>query len=154
MRRSIFGILVGLTGLLHVWGCAAPRNYVTRVPKAQNDLFVCAQQQLLMQNYNIIDSSKDAGFIRASKQTTGGGAAFFLNIDLFDELNISISPSGDGGSQMRVNAVTAKEQHTGYNSGAGSRTQEEPSASVITSAETIIASCAGTNPAAALQTAP
>jgi hypothetical protein len=48
---------------------------------------------------------------------------------------------------MRVNAVTAKEQHTGYNLGAGSRTQEELSASVITSAETMIASCAATNPA-------
>jgi hypothetical protein len=154
MRRTLLGIAACLVGLLHVWGCAAPRNYVTRVPKEQSVLFVCAQQQLMMQNYNIIDSSKEAGFIRASKQTTGGGAKFFLNLTLFDELNIAIVQAPDGGSQMRVNAVTAREQASGFGAGAGSRTQEEPSPTVIRDAETIIESCAGTSAAGALQTGP
>ena len=150
MRRTLLGIGAGMIVLLQLIGCAGPRNYVARVPKEQSELFVCAPRQLIASNYNIVDSSKEAGFIRASKQTTGGGAQVFLNITLFDELNISIASAPDGSSQMRVNAVTSREQYSGANSGAGGRTQEQPSETVIKDAESIIETCTGQSASSSL----
>jgi hypothetical protein len=151
MNWSKWGCGLGMAVLLQLNGCAGPRNYVARVPKAQRDLFNCAQSWFRGSNYGVLESNKQAGFIWASKEALKDPRTqIFANVSRFDDLKVSINANSNGSHLMRVTAATFRGQSRGLRAGARDQTEERPSRSVILDAESIMSVCAGQTGASTL----
>ena len=128
-----FAVAAGLGVVL--LGCAtAPLSYTSSVPPGVPDAFDCAKQELAPMGYSVAFEDRDAGFIRAARQTPGAESvrAEVLTVLAFTD------PATEE-RKLRVTASRVREQIVA----GASPADLAPSNESIQEAEVILASCAG-----------
>jgi hypothetical protein len=148
MKRSI-----GIGAVILLIGCSvAPVSYYGVAPPGRDDAYECALAQLNIMGYTIEDGNKDAGFIRASKQTSGLGTQILTGSAYHDLLTATTftNPATDE-TNLRVVASRIADQDIGLLGGLSDDEPAEgmervaPSDSGKEDALALLANCGVTN---------
>jgi hypothetical protein len=143
-RLTAACIAMVVCSLLLASGCAStvqPVAYSHSTSKAPGEVFDCLSGMVNSLGYNIQNASKDAGFIKAEKKTNGLGTVLLANYNVFDAMTASIfKDPASNSTTLRLSAQSYKEHAMGW--GAGSRAITEPSATLKSDAQKIVATCA------------
>jgi hypothetical protein len=101
--------------ILTVGACStSPESFTIRTPSPSNDAFTCVQRKINELGFTVENADRDAGFLRASRQTSGLGTAILVNRKYHDQLTIAIFESGDGTTQtIRVTAAQGEQAAMG-----------------------------------------
>jgi hypothetical protein len=115
--------------------------YSQATSKSSGDVFDCVAGMVNSLGYNVQNASKDAGFIKAEKKTSGLGTVIMAGYNVFDAMTASVfKDPAKNTTTLRVSAQSDKERAMGW--GAGSRSITEPSAALKADAQKIVATCA------------
>jgi hypothetical protein len=124
-------------------GCSGghPISYFALTPQPSPDAYACALRKVNELGYTITNTSKDAGFLTADKQTTGTMHKILTNSEVHDQLTVSVFD--DAATQQRKVRVTAgtTEAKTGLLGGTSTSAQS-PSDSGIADANSVLSACA------------
>lgn len=140
MFRTAGALLIVFTFV----GCAStvqPMSYSHATGRAPAEVFDCVSGMVNSLSYNVQNASKDAGFLKAEKKTSGLGTVFAGGYNVFDVMNASVfKDPASGATTLRISAQSDKERAMGW--GAGSRSVTEPSANLKADAQKIVSTCA------------
>lgn len=137
MRKHVLLVPVALAWL----GCStAPESFLVQTPSPQNDAFSCVVRKVNALGFTVEGADRDAGFVRASKQTSGLGTALLTGKKYHDQLTVSIFDAGNGRNTIRVTAAQSNESALGL----GNLSKDEgnkPSPSGRAAARDVLTSC-------------
>lgn len=106
MRRFLPVVLLPLLG-----ACAtAPISYVAATPRPAPDAYTCVLAKVNELGYTITNTNKEAGFITATKQTSGLGTQLLTGSKYHDQLTISIFEDGTGARRIRATSGQTQER--------------------------------------------
>lgn len=92
-------------GSLLLAGCAtAPISFISTTPRAPDDAYTCSLRKLNELGYTVTNTSREAGFVTGTKQTSGLGTKLFTGSEYHDQLTISIFDEGSGARKIRATA--------------------------------------------------
>jgi hypothetical protein len=135
--------LVSTFSFLVLAGCSGghPISYFALTPQPSPDAYTCALRKVNELGYTITNTSKDAGFLTADKQTTGTMHKLLTNGEVHDQLTVSVFD--DAATQQRKVRVTAgtTEAKSGLLGGTSTSAQS-PSDSGIADANSVLSACA------------
>jgi hypothetical protein len=121
----------------------SPISYLANTPTPQDATYTCALRKVNELGYTVVNTDRQAGFINATKQTSGMAMAVLANAKYNDVLTVSIYDATDGDARtLRVTAGQTQERAMGFGAGAGSATGVAPSQSGIADAKSVLATCA------------
>ena len=101
---------IGVLALL-VAGCSiGPVSFQGPVPPTAPDAYACAVEQLNLLGYTIQAGDRSAGFVRASKQTSGFGTRLLAGKDYHDVLTVSVFENSTTGEAVLRVTVAQVEQ--------------------------------------------
>ena len=131
---------IGVLTLL-VAGCSiGPVSFQGPVPPTIPDAYACAVQQLNVLGYTIQAGDRSAGFVRASKQTSGLGTALLTGGTYHDVLTASVfENSATGEAVLRVTVAQVEERAVGLF--GGNQRQIKPSDAGRADAHELLAAC-------------
>lgn len=134
--------------LVLVAACAArPESFVTRTPTPTGDAYTCALRMVNQLGFSVVNADREAGFINAERQTSGGAEVFLTGIKELDQLRISTYEDAlSETTEIRVTAGQGTASAHAF-SDVSETTMSAPSDSGREAARTILVAC-GEGPAA------
>ncbi len=117
----------------------APISYLSLTPRPLDDAYACSLRKVNELGYTVSNTSKEAGFITGTKQTSGLGTKLLTGSEYHDQLTVSIFDAPNaGGRTIRVTAGRADRRSNLF----GTSTQAvKPSKAGTSDANALLAAC-------------
>jgi len=127
-------------------GCETyqPQSYSEITVKPRTETIDCAIGYVNTLGYTVTDVSRDSGFVRGEKKTSGGAevtaAVFGAGFNKYDQITVSVfTDPTTGKGQIRTTATTLDERVNVFSH--GNRTPNQPSESAVRDSKAILRVC-------------